>query len=83
MKIESIERRLEQELSCKIILAEGIGAIGIKPFWNWQTCDYDGQCALQDFREKHQPKPCLYNPKMFRCPAHQYYQMPLLLNAKN
>ena len=81
--MESLEESAKRELRCKMIQIEGIGAIGVNPLWNWDYCPYRGKCSLQEFREKHQPKPCLYNPKTLRCPAYRYYEMPLLLTEKN
>ena len=49
--------------------------MGVKIFWNWQGCTYSGRCYLQEETEKHQPKPCSYNPKMFTCIAYQEFEM--------
>ena len=85
--MEPIEKTLEKDLHCNILLAEGLGAIGTKPRWNRDNCPYYTSCVMREYVKKHQkysrPKPCLFNPKMFRCPAYQYYEMPLLLTEKN
>lgn len=69
----NLEEELEKELRCRAIQVEGLEAIGVKIFWNRQYCPYRGKCYLQEETEKNQPKPCLFNPKMFRCPAYQHY----------
>ena len=81
--MEPIEKMLEKKIYCTIIRLEGIEAIGIKPTWNWLPCNYSEQCALQEFQKRKNPRACLYNPKMFKCPAYHYYSMPLLLSEKN
>ncbi|MDP1729010.1 MAG: hypothetical protein Q8L27_02295 [archaeon] len=83
MTFEPTHIKLERMLQCKVRIFEGIEAFGVKMFWNLQDCTYRGRCTIQEFREKHQPKPCLYNPKMFKCPAYHYYSMPLLLCERN
>jgi hypothetical protein len=75
IKNETIEEKLEKELRCKVIKIEGIGATGARIFWNRQNCPYHGRCYLQESKEKNQPKPCLYNPSMFKCPAYQHYEL--------
>ena len=74
-KNETAEERLERKLRCKVIRFEGIGAMGVRIFWNWQNCTYSGRCYLQESREKSRPIPCLYNPSMFKCPAYQHYEL--------
>ncbi|MFA7707893.1 MAG: hypothetical protein WCX73_03005 [Candidatus Pacearchaeota archaeon] len=73
-EVNDISKRLEQELRCRMIQFEGIEAIGVKIFWNHQKCPHSGRCYHQEEKEKHQPKPCSYNPKMFECPAYQEYE---------
>ncbi len=73
--METIETLLEKDLHCRIIQIEGIQVIGAKIFWNHQGCTYEKICLLKKEKEKHQPKPCSYNPKMFKCPAYQFYAM--------
>jgi len=69
----TIESLLERKLLCEIIQFEGVEAVKSKIFWNWQGCTYGEICLLKKEKEKHQPKPCSYNPKMFKCPAYQFY----------
>jgi len=76
--VDEIETILEKELHCKTIRVEGIEAIGIKRIiWNWLPCPYSGKCYLQKEKEKNQPKPCSYNPKMFKCSAYQDHERHL------
>ena len=74
--MKPVEIILEEALRCKIVQFEGPEAIGVKIFWNHQPCPYSGKCYLQKTKEKNQPKPCSYNPKMFKCPAYQHYELP-------
>ena len=83
MESEPIYIKLERRLRCVTITAEGPDAILAKFIWNRQFCDYRGNCILQKFREEHQPKPCLYNPKMLKCPAYFHHLMPKLLAERN
>jgi hypothetical protein len=73
--VDKVESSLEEKLRCQIIQFEGPEAIGARIFWNWQKCPYDKICYFQEEKEKHQPKPCSYNPKMFKCIAYQEFEM--------
>ena len=69
-----IEKLLEKKLYCEIFRLEGIEALGVKIFWNWQPCTYDKKCYYQEEKESNQPKPCSYNPNMFKCKAYQEFE---------
>ena len=75
-----LERRLQNQVQASENLEQGQTA---KIFWNRQSCDYSEQCVFQEFKKNQNPRACLYNPKMFKCPAYHYYVMPLLLCEKN
>ena len=72
-KIEPLEKLLEKKLICEIIHVEGVKAIGVKPLWNHQGCTYGEICLLRKSKKEKNPKSCSYNPKMFKCPAYQFY----------
>lgn len=74
MAQQAIEQILEAELHKRVIQAEGSEAIGAKIFWNWQNCPYYGKCYIQKFMQAGNTRACLYNPKMFKCSAYQYYE---------
>lgn len=81
---EPLSLKLERRIQAQAIAFEGMEAtIGFKPFWNWIDCEYRGQCAFQEFREKKRRIKCLYNPSIFKCPAYQYHIMPALLCENN
>ena len=69
-----IEELLMKKLHCEIFRLEGIEGLGVKIFWNWQPCTYSGKCYYQKEKEENQPKPCSYNPNMFKCIAYQEFE---------
>jgi hypothetical protein len=99
MEFIPLNIQLERRLQAKIQDFESPNKrrpIGFcNPRWNtFFLCDYKDKCFLYEIKKRDYPKPssqkrkktsepCMYNPSMFKCPAYQYYEMPLLLAEKN
>jgi hypothetical protein len=47
-----VEKTLEKNLYCNILIAEGIGAIGTKPRWNRDNCPYYTSCVMREYVKK-------------------------------
>lgn len=68
-------REMEEKLIEEIIWLEGFEAIGVKPAWNWQNCKHYDYCPKRvERKERERTVDCLFNPKMFRCPAYQSFE---------